>query len=328
MASLRERNGKWQARVVREGYPSQVKSFHDKRTAEQWARSVEAEIDQGRFIVATGAQKMTLQQVIHRYIRDVVPTMKGARDDTIRLNALALRTIARYSLANLTPERVAEYRDQRLGEVRPGTVLRELAYLSSIINHARREWGLHIQNPIQAVRKPASPAGRSRILSADEQVRLLEALEPTGRRSIWTKPIAALALETGMRRGELLSLTWDRIDLTRQTAYLSTTKNGMARVVPLSTAAVRQLMTLQRAADNESVFPVKYFTFDAAFKRAVKRAGITDLRFHDLRHTAITNMAGKLPNIIELSAVSGHKSLAMLKRYYHPDPEALAKKLG
>jgi integrase len=129
-----------------------------------------------------------------------------------------------------------------------------------------------------------------------------------------------------MRRSELLSLRWEHIDLLRQTALLPDTKNGSSRTVPLSTAAVMLLKSLPRNISG-NVFPIKYFTLDAAFKRAVKRAGLENFHFHDLRHTAITAMAEKLPNLIELSAVTGHKSLSMLKRYYHPNVETLARKL-
>jgi integrase len=130
-----------------------------------------------------------------------------------------------------------------------------------------------------------------------------------------------------MRRSEILELRWERIDLTHQTAFLPDTKNGTPRTVPLSTAAVKVLRSLPRNISGV-VFPVHYFTFEVAFKKAVRRAGLLDFHFHDLRHTAITAMAEKLPNLIELSAVTGHKSLAMLKRYYHPDISDLAKKLG
>jgi integrase len=237
------------------------------------------------------------------------------------------KPIARWSLANLNASRIAAYRDERLKQVSNGTVIRELAYLSSIINHARREWGINTPNPVQHVRKPPSPAGRTRKLSGDERSSLLAALEPKGRQNIWTRLIVILALETAMRRSELLSLRWENIDLTCQAALLPDTKNGTPRTVPLSTAAVELLESLPRNISGE-VFPVKYFTLDAAFKRAVKRAGLKDFHFHDLRHTAITAMAEKLPNLIELSAVTGHKSFSMLKRYYHPDVHTLARKLG
>jgi integrase len=130
-----------------------------------------------------------------------------------------------------------------------------------------------------------------------------------------------------MRRGELLSLRWEHVDLQAQTAFLPNTKNGDSRTVPLSSVAIQVLASLPRHISGV-VIPVKFFTLDAAFKRARKRAGLDDVRFHDLRRTAITRMAEKLPNVIELAAVSGHKSLMVLKRYYRPTAMELAKKLG
>jgi integrase len=327
MASFRQRNNKWQARVSRDGYPDQVKTFEARSDAERWARSVESSMDKGQFIDTQEAQRTTLRELILRYVQEVTPTMKSVTEDTIRLKAIARKPITNWSLANLSAARIATYRDERLKEVSNGTVIRELAYLSSIINHARREWGINVVNPVQHVRKPVSPAGRSRILSYEEKSKLLAALEPKGRQNIWTKPVVVLALETAMRRSELLSLRWENMDLVRQTALLPDTKNGSPRTVPLSAAAVELLKSLPRNICGET-FPIKYFTLDAAFKRAVKRAGLIDFHFHDLRHTAITGMAEKLPNLIELSAVTGHKSLSMLKRYYHPNVEELARKLG
>jgi integrase len=237
------------------------------------------------------------------------------------------KPISRWSMAHLSAARIAAYRDERLQEVSSGTVIRELAYLSAIINHARREWGINVLNPVQLVRKPQSPQARSRVLTDEEVSKLLQALEPTGRRSQWTKPIVQLALATAMRRGELLSLRWENIDLQGRTAFLPDTKNGDSRTVPLSSAAVRVLTASPRHISGV-VFPVKAYTLDAAFKRGVHRAGLEGVRFHDLRRTAITRMAEKLPNVIELAAVSGHKSLMVLKRYYRPTAAELAQKLG
>lgn len=327
MASFRQRGGKWQARVLRDGYPDQSKTFETKADAEKWARSVESEIDKGQFANVSEAQRTTLGDLITRYLVEITPTMKGATEDTIRLKAIMRKPIARWSMANLNAARVAAYRDERLKEVSAGTVIRELAYLSAIINHARREWGINVPNPVQMVRKPQSPQARSRVLTDEEVARLLQALEPTGRRSHWTKPAVQLALATAMRRGELLSIRWEHVDLQNRTAFLSDTKNGESRTVPLSTAAVQVLAELPRHISGV-VIPVKFFTLDAAFKRARKRAGLNDLRFHDLRRTAITRMAEKLPNVIELAAVSGHKSLMVLKRYYRPTAAELAQKLG
>jgi len=327
MASYRQRNGKWQARVLRDGYPDQSKTFATKSDAEKWARAIESEIDKGQFVNVSEAQRTTLSDVIARYLVEVTPTMKGVSEDTIRLKAMMRKPIARWSMANLSAARIAAFRDERIKEVSAGTVIRELAYLSAIINHARREWGINVPNPVQMVRKPQSPQARSRVLSEVEVEKLLQALEPSGRRSHWTKPAVQLGLATAMRRGELLSLRWEHVDLLGRTAFLPDTKNGESRTVPLSSVAVQVLEALPRHISGV-VIPVNFFTLDAAFKRALARAGLVDVRFHDLRRTAITRMAEKLPNVIELGAVSGHKSLMVLKRYYRPAATELASKLG
>jgi integrase len=327
MASFRYRSNQWQARVRRKGYPDETKSFVTRQDAEKWARSIEADIDKGQFINVSEAQRTTLGDLIERYLVEVTPLMKGASEDTIRLKAIMRKPISRWSMANLSATRIAAYRDDRLNEVGAGTVIRELAYLSAIINHARREWGINVPNPVQMVRKPQSPQARARVLTDEEVAKLLQSLEPIGRRSHWTKPAVQLALATAMRRGELLSLRWEHIDLTGRTAFLPDTKNGDSRTVPLSSVAVQVLEQLPRHISGV-VIPVEFFTLDAAFKRARKRAGLDDVRFHDLRRTAITRMAEKLPNLIELAAVSGHKSLMVLKRYYRPKVQDLALKLG
>ena len=327
MASFRQHGNGWQARIRRQGYPDITKSFQALLDAEKWARSVESEIDKGQFVNVSEAQRTSLGDLIARYLVEVTPTMKGAKEDTIRLKAIMRKPIARWSMANLSAACVAAFRDERLKEVSAGTVIRELAYLSTIINHARREWGINVSNPVQMVRKPQSPQARSRVLTDEEVSKLLQALEPSGRRSHWTKPVVQLALATAMRRGELLSLRWEHVDLQVRTAFLPDTKNGDSRTVPLSTAAAKVLDELPRHISG-AVIPVKYFALEAAFKRGVRRAGLDGVRFHDLRRTAITRMAEKLPNVIELAAVSGHKSLMVLKRYYRPTAMELAQKLG
>ncbi len=327
MASIRLHGDRWQARVRRKGHPEESRSFATRIDAERWARAIESEIDRGSYTSATESQRLTLRELIDRYVDEVLPSMKGAEADGIRLRALQRRPICSFSLSALTPARVAKYRDDRLNEVSAGTVIRELAYLSSIINHARREWGVNVDNPVAKVRKPSTPKGRDRTLTKDEEERLLDALRPVNRRSPWMPPLVVLAIETGMRRSELLALRWADVDLSRRTATLHISKNGDGRIVPLSSRAVAVLQSLPKSISG-AVIPMHYFSVAAAFSRAVAHSGIDHLRFHDLRHTAITRMADKLPNVIELSAVTGHKSLKMLQRYYHPQAEELARKLG
>lgn len=327
MASFRMHGQRWQARVTRKGYPTEARSFLTRQDAERWARSIEIDMDRGSFVSPTEAQRTTLGELITRYIEEVLPSMKGERDDRVRLAAIKRNPLCQMSAAALTPARLAKFRDERLTQVAAGTVIRELAYLSSIINHARREWAVHISNPVALVRKPPAPQGRDRVLSQSEQDALLEALRPVGRLNPWMLPLVVVALETAMRRGELLSLEWKLVDLDQRIAMLETTKNGDRRFVPLSSRAISTLAHLPRSIDGH-VFPITLYAVAAAFGHAVRRAGLKDLRFHDLRHTAITQMASKLPNVIELSAVTGHRSLKMLQRYYHPSPQDLAKKLG
>jgi len=327
MASIRFRSNKWQARVSRKGEQSLVKTFQTKEDAERWARSIEVEWDKGTYQNNHQAQKTTFGELIERYLREVTPLMRGAKEDTIRLKAILRKPIARVNVLLLNSSRISKYRDERLQEVSTGTVIRELAYFSSIINHARREWDINIANPVLLVRKPPSPQGRNRILSHEEEVKLLQACEPKANRNIYTRPFIILALETAMRRGELLSLRWDNIDYSKRTAFLQLTKNGDSRTVPLSIRAMEALQVLPISIDGR-VLPINFAALENTFKRARERAGLNDLRIHDLRHTAITRLAEKLPNLIELSAVSGHRSIAMLKRYYHPRAEDIARKLA
>jgi integrase len=327
MASIRFRSNKWQARVSRQGEQSLVKTFQSKEDAERWARSVEVEWDRGTYTNIHQAQKTTFGELIERYLCEVTPLMRGAGADTIRLKAIMRRPIAKENMATLTSNKIAKYRDQRLQEIKPSTVVRELAYFSSIINHARREWGLNTPNPVLGVRKPTQPQGRNRVLSYEEERILLEACIPKANRNIYTRPFVILAIETAMRRGEILSLRWEDINYQTRTAYLSLTKNGESRRVPLSTRAIETLQSLPRSIDGR-VLPINFAALETNFKRARDRAGLTDLRIHDLRHTAVTRLSEKLPNLLELSAVTGHKSLAMLKRYYHPNPEMLANKIA
>ncbi|BDX22234.1 integrase [Polynucleobacter sp. TUM22923] len=328
MATFRKRsNGRWQARVRHQGQIPVTKTFIHKVDAERWAKQVEVELDKGSFVNHAFAERTTFKDLIERYTLEVLPTMRGGTADSIRLRALARKPIAQLNMVALTPQKIAQYRDERLKEIAPSTVTRELAYFSSIINHARREWGINISNPVLLVKRPVGTLSRSRMLSDDEWHRLMEALRPVRQKSIWMQPLVRLALETAMRRGELLSLHWEQINLLKRTATLLITKNGDRRIVPLSTTAIEILRGLPRNI-NGPVFPITHEVVSQAFNRARKAAEIKDIHFHDLRHMAITRLAEKLPNLIELSAVSGHKSLAMLKRYYHPNPELLAEKLG
>ncbi len=336
MASIRRRGERWQARVVRKGFPPVAKSFQTRGDAVTWARAIERDQDLGAFVPRRENTSMALCDLITRYTAEVVPKLRGAHTEVVRL-ATINKTLGDYSLAALTPQVVGAYRDARLLDVTPSTVLRELQSLSAMLNHAAREWNLPVSNAVQSIRRPSANRARSRRLEPEEEAKLLEALCTggrnecgrfvTGARNPWVKSIVLLALETAMRRGELLSLCWDAVDLARRTVFLEMTKNGSARTVPLSTRAVELLATLPRCSDSR-VFPVTENALKHVWVRACSTAGIDDLHFHDLRHEATSRLAEKLPNIVELAAVTGHRDVKMLARYYHPRPSELAKKLA
>lgn len=188
-----------------------------------------------------------------------------------------------------------------------------------------RQW-IHLpENPCKLVRRPSPPRGRSRRLQGDEEQRLLRAAD--SGRSHYLAPLLVLALETGMRRGELLSLRWADVDLSRRVAHLKLTKNGDSRDVPLSTRAVGALQELRRDG-TERVLNASPNAVRLAWEHLVARAGIEDLRFHDLRHEAVSRLFEKGLNVIEVSTISGHKELRMLQRYTHLRAEDLVSRLG
>jgi integrase len=331
MASIVQRVAKdgsvtWQVKIRRKGYPPVSRSFLRRADAERFARQAEADMDKGVFVSLEEAESITLAEALDRYAVEVTAKKKGRRQEESRIRLWKDHPLARRSLAAIRSVDIAAFRDARLkAGAAPATVRLDLALVSHLYTIAAKEWGLPVRNPVRSVSLPSPNNARNRRLDAEEEARLLTELSKS--RNSWIKPLVQLALETAMRQGELLSLVWDNIDLRRRVAFLPETKNGEARAVPLSSRAVAILEALPRSLDGR-VFPIRVDHLRSAWEHACRRAGIEDLHFHDLRHEATSRMAEKLPNVVELSAVTGHKDLRMLKRYYHPRAEELAKKLG
>ena len=327
MATFRKRGPyQWQAQVRKKGQPLQTKTFETRALAEQWARAIEVEIDKGVFVSRAEAESTTLKELFERYLAEVTPRKKGAASETNRLHALMRLPLARRYVAGIRGMDIARFRDERLRKVTPSTVKRDLVLLGHVFEVARKEWGIHAHNPVRDIRLPADNRPRDRRLQAGEEARLLEACREA--RNPWLLPIVQLALETAMRQGELIRLHWEHIDLNRRTAHLPDTKNGESRTVPLSTTAVQVLRTLPRSLHGQVSPGVTTEAIKRAYIRAVRRAGINDLRFHDLRHEATTRLFEKGLNIMEVATITGHKDLRMLRRYTHLKAEDLAMKLG
>jgi integrase len=259
----------------------------------------------------------------------VTPLKRGAHVEASRINAILRRDICHRTLAKLTTSDVALYRDARLQTVSPSSVIRELNTISHAVEIARREWGLWLpRNPVKMVRRPSAPPGRKRRLKDDEEQRLLAACDRGRNR--YLKPLVILAIETGMRRGELVGLEWEHVDLERRVAHLPLTKNGESRDIPLSKRATQTLQELATSAkrDPKRVFAISGDSVRLAWEHLRVRAGLADIRFHDLRHEAVSRLFEKGLNIAEVSAISGHKELRMLQRYTHLRAIDLVQRLG
>ncbi|MGB0901169.1 site-specific integrase [Halocynthiibacter sp.] len=313
-------SGKWQAQIARAGV-RRAKSFPTKSAAKDWAARQEYQISEGTDRqVASGR----LWDLFDRYAREVSPKRKGARWEIVRLERLKGEDIAKNSLAELSPLIFSKWRDMRLGEVSPGSVIREMNLMSAVLTVARKEWGLISVNPLSDVRKPAKPRPRDRLLKPGELDKLLEQAGFDLSRQIGRAVHAfRFAIETGMRAGEILSLTSELVDLEKRVATLTDTKNGTARKVPLSNAAVELLKLLP---DAPTYFDLSSANLDALFRRARDNAKIEGLRFHDSRHEAVTRLSRKL-DVLSLARMIGHKDIKMLQVYYNESAEDIAKRL-
>jgi integrase len=340
MATFKQRaSGWWQACVRRKGFPQQYQTFEKKSDAEAWARDIENKMDRGIFQDRSEAEQTTLGDLIDRFEVEFAPyhyKQRADKKEAWRFQIARLKDeLGDYSLAVLDQKLVAKYRDVRLkgkGEDRPAvgesTVRKELYMLSKVLDFGQTECGITLPrgNPVDKIRKPSDGKARDRRLTADEWKKVEAQCRKS--RNIYLWPAVELAVETCARQGELLALTWRHVDLKRKLAHLPETKNGEARSVPLSPRAVAVLEALPRSISGE-VIPVQRMTLYHVFAAALKRAKINDFTFHDLRHEGLSRLAERGDfSVLEMAAVSGHKTLQMLKRYTHLQAEKLADKLA
>jgi integrase len=341
--------GNWKAIVRKTGWPTTIKTFRTKRDAQDWARRVEDEMVRCVYIDRAPSEKMTLRAAISRYLTEVSPTKGKGAEQRERITAKpVLEALGNYSLAAITSDLVAGYRDQRLatrspktGNLLSGNTIRlELALLSHVFTTAIQEWRIGlVQNPVTLTRKPKLPKSRDRRISREEEAKLLgECARHSNPMLYW---IVVLAVETGMRRSEISSLTRRNVDLKRRVVYLPETKNGGERSVPLTRKATeileQALRFPLRPSDTDLVVwgdardqvsgRRKPYDFTEAWEKARTRAGLSGLHFHDLRHEAVSRLVEAGLSDQEVAAISGHKTMQMLKRYTHLRAEDLVEKL-
>jgi len=329
MASIRQLNTKhWQVQIRRLGLKPIRKTFINKDTAIKWANIIESEIDRGIYLNRDEAERITFSELIKRYSKEVTPLKKSSDRELSRLKKLD-HFFGPYTLARLQSSMVAEYRDRRLSEGLSGaTVVKDLNTLSHIIDTAIKEWDCHIPiNPVKNIRRPRlNPSRTRRLYPQEEQILLVACRE----HSLMMEAIVLFAIETAMRLSEMIHLEWSDIDLSQSTATLHTTKNGEVRHVPLSRKAKELLNKLPRHIESQKIF-WRWLTasgFEASWQRVVKKSNLVDFRFHDLRHEATSRLFEKGLSMMEVSLITGHKTLQMLKRYTHLDAQDIAQKLN
>ena len=325
MATIRKRGGRYQVQVRRKGQRPVSKSFLLRADALAWGRNAEAQADRGE-LAATHSGLKTVGDLLRRYETQIASKKRAYSSERYMISLMLRDPLAAEPIATIRTGAIAEWRDRRLARVGAGTFLRHLTVLRHVFEVARKEWGVFLSvNPTIDVRKPKAPLARNRRLKPEEEVALFGACR--GCLNPLIEPIVRLALYTGMRRGELLSARWQHFEPAHRTLLIPMTKNGHPRTVPLDAAALAVIDGLPRSEDSR-LLPLSDEAVKLAWKRLIKRAGIVDFHFHDLRHEAITRFFERGLTVPEVALISGHRDVRMLFRYTHLKAEDVAARLA
>ena len=314
MASIRKRNDKWQVQICRHGCPPLNCSFNRRSDALEWARQAEIQADRRELPVDRKLlRRITLGDVVRRYLTEIVPLKRGADVEGAILRAFLREPMCQKSLDDVTTADFSAYRDRRLEKISSRSLARQLSPLNNMFVVARREWLLPVSNPLRLLTLNVSTPRRERRLRLEETEKLFTC---AGRcRNKLILPLIEFALETGMRRGEILALRWTDIDLVRRLVTIAVSKNGNGRSVPLTVTAENVLCKLPRG--EARAFPVSPNSLRLAWQRIRQRADFSDLHFHDLRHEAISRFFEMGLTVPEVASVSGHKDVRLLSVYAH-----------
>ncbi|MHA1541165.1 MAG: tyrosine-type recombinase/integrase [Alphaproteobacteria bacterium] len=317
----------FRAQVRIKGCPTQSATFSTKTQAKNWASRTENKIKDGKYLSQIKARKHTIREMIERYLEYVLPQKPKVAVDWKRYLITFQDLIGDYSLLEATPSLIAEARDKianiktKKGNLRSGsTVNRYLTALSSVFGIAVREWELLENNPVLKVSKLKEAPHRIRYLSVEERVDLLTECEKANNPYLY--PAVILALSTGARKMEILSLKWENVDLENKRVILKDTKNKEVRSLPLVVDGLKEMQKLYDSRKSKIwVFPSKKeqkpFDITRSWRKARKDSKIKDFRFHDLRHTTASYLAMNGATMGEIADILGHKTLQMVKRYAH-----------
>lgn len=338
MASIEKRGDGWRVQVRRKGFPSEYATFPVRAQAVEWAATREAELVGARHGIIP---RRTVRQALERYRDEVTPKHRGARWEAVRIGkflgtplkdgaprAPSVPFLDRL-LTQVAQHDLAAWRDASLVTLAPNSVRREYGVLRAVFAVALKEWGWLRQSPFDTVSPPAAGDARTRRVADAETAAIIAALGyKRGTRPETSQQFIAaaflLALETMMRQGEILAATREDLNAPALILHVPKTKNGDARDVPLSPAALSLLKLLPKSG---RLFPVSAATCDTLFRRARDAAGIEDLHFHDSRREATTRLAKKL-DVLELARAGGWRDVNMLLRvYYRPSATDAAIRL-
>ncbi|WP_462386640.1 tyrosine-type recombinase/integrase [Acidovorax sp. Q11] len=354
MASIKKRGEYWRAQVRRKGYPAISRTFDTKLQAETWARATEGSMDQGVFRTLGDAEKMTLAEALERYWREVGSAKSYPKQEHQRIRHWQAQPLAQRYLSNLRGVDFAAYRDARrkLGRAE-NTVRLELQLVAHLFNVARKEWGMEgLLNPLNDIRKPSGSSERDRRLMAGEFEALAEELARCG--NPWVLPAFELAIETTLRQGMLFKLERAWLDASGRFFRVPREHQGKGnKAVPafviLSSRAAEIVVALPECGSGERAGKLlgcsqnavsvawkralaaarrRYEDAERAAGRSPKAGHLQGLRWHDLRHEGASRLFERGLNPMEASAVTGHRSLSMLRRYVHLSPAQLLSKLG
>ena len=326
---------RYKVRVDYKGKRFASKTFVKHNDAVLYERNALSELQKTGHIKDHSAQAiMTLSEALNKYRDEVSINKKSYVSECSRVKIFKQQDFANKSLIQVSSRDIAQFIKDRtkLGNT-PSTIQKYVALLQHLFNIARKEWGMEsLENPCFNVTKPKTNNARERRLEHGEEDLLLDALKDS--QNIYIEYLAIIAIETAMRKGEILNLKWRDINLQERTVFLAITKNGSSRTVPLSSRAIKAFkdiedMNATDGYDTSAKSCVFHTTSNAillAFRRATKKANLENLHFHDLRHEA-TSRLSKTFNVLELARITGHKDTKMLMRYYHADAAEMATRL-
>ena len=297
----------------------------DKKLAERIYHKILGEIAEGRWFKRLPGEEKTFREMIDKYLYEHVPKLRAERSCRGYIKNLKA-FFDDYILTEITPKVIAEYKNKRRNDgVGPASINRELATMKKAFNLALKEWEWIRENPVLRVSMEKEPPGRVRYLSDEAFERLYNACP------IWLQPIVLAARHTGMRKENILSLKWEQIDLTRRIILLEKTKNNERLVIPLNNTLLELFRRLSKVRHIRSSYVFckpdgkRYVEVKTSFKKALNKAGITNFRFHDLRHCFASALVQRGADLYEVQRLLGHKSHAMTQRYAHLAPENLRK---